>query len=101
MNSEYIILIVWGSLFFLGFVFKAINYISTYPERREIDEILCGLKVHKERERILTLLKNSLPDGYRCGRKKCDGILLKQGYYYVCSRCHNMRTTIRITRAAK
>jgi len=108
MDSGYFVLIFWGSVIFLGFIIGAINYIRSYPKRkllreqkREIDEILGGLKVHQEKAKILTLLKESLPDSYRCGRKNCNGTLLKQGTYYICSNCHNMRTTIRMPRVVK
>ena len=108
MWSEYWGWIVFGGLVFVYLLFLTINYILEYPQRKlereqkkEIDEIIGGLDVSGEKARILAMLKKSLPEAYKCGRKRCDGILLKVGGYHVCTRCHNSRATIKMTRGSK
>jgi hypothetical protein len=78
-------------------------FIKDYPKvkaQREEEEliikILNGFNISDEKARILTLLKDSLPEGYRCGKRHCGGILLKKtfgGYY--CTKCGNVRQTVR------
>jgi hypothetical protein len=80
-------------------------FIKDYPKvkaQREEEEliikILNGFNISDEKARILRLLKDSLPEGYRCGRRRCDGILLITtpfDGFYVCSKCHNLRQTVR------
>ena len=82
-------------------LYLIIRHISLYPERKRrreqsamIEEILGGFDVQSEKDKIIKVLKENLPEGYWCGRRGCNGVLLKLGSYYVCSNCHNLRTTI-------
>jgi cbb3-type cytochrome oxidase subunit 3 len=110
---EYLIAAAIGIFIFCAILYAVIKHILSYPERKrlreearareaEIREILNGLDAKAEKEKTLKMLKENLPEGYRCGRKGCDGILLKQksnfgGSYYVCNKCHNVRHSIRLT----
>lgn len=105
MEAEHYAIVIVVSVCVLYWV---ISYIVSYPERkrfreqkREIEEILNGFDVRRESVKTLSMLRDGLPESYRCGRKGCDGILLKRGFYYVCTRCHNDRTTIRKARTAQ
>jgi lipid-binding SYLF domain-containing protein len=91
-------------------LYRIIHYfIRDYPkvkatrkaaqeEHELIIQTLNGFNISDEKARMLTLLKDSLPAGYRCGRRLCDGVLLKRtpsDNYYVCSECGNVRRMIR------
>jgi hypothetical protein len=71
-------------------------------KRREesilINDVLDGFDVFTEKRKIIKLLLDTLPRGYHCSRKGCNGILLKQknNNFYVCSKCRNIRNVIRI-----
>lgn len=103
MQVGCIVLLAAIGIYFLYYVIR--YFIKDYPEvkarekeERLVTEILNGFDIRGERARILTLLGNSLPEAYRCGRRHCGGILLKDpflGGHYVCSRCGNVRLTIR------
>ena len=79
-------------------ILREINDIEERIAR--IKRVLHGFNVSEEREQVIRLLKSSLPDGYRCGKKNCDGVLLYRGFSsvlgtYRCSDCGNLRKTIR------
>jgi len=67
-------------------------------ENAVIQEALNGFDVYVEKEKIIRLIKDTLPSGYRCSKSGCDGILLKQSNnnLYMCSECHNIRRVIRV-----
>jgi hypothetical protein len=68
-------------------------------ENAAIQEALNGFDVEAEKERIIKVLKDTLPKGYRCGRNGCDGVLFKDRSnqdIYVCSKCHNIRQRITV-----
>ena len=110
--EEDLVTIVFIALFCLAILIGVINkiwrYIVDTPKRRilreqriEVKELLNGFDARKERTRIIRLLEDSLPSAYRCGRKGCGGVLLKRNGYYVCSRCHNFRSTIRMPKTVR
>jgi len=81
------------------------NRVSSYKkaearraENAVIQEALNGFDVYAEKEKIIKLLKDTLPHGYRCSKSRCDGILLKQSSsnLYICSECHNIRRVVRV-----
>lgn len=104
-------LIVFAIVIYILYVI--IKYISSYPERKRrenenaiIRGVLHGFDINTERAKIINLLKETLPEGYQCGKRGCSGVLLKQssktsGSYYVCSKCHNIRLTIKSLRLRK
>lgn len=67
-------------------------------EEDAIREALNGFNIDIEKGKILKVLRDTLPQGYRCGRSGCDGILLKQSDQdmYFCSNCHSARQRINI-----
>ena len=111
-------LIFFGIIGAIWFIAWLNNRVSSYEESKRlykeaearraenamIQEILNGFDVDAEREKIINRLKQSLPEGYRCGKRECDGILLKLGNsdcgsFYSCSKCHNFRSMIRMPRS--
>ncbi|MDO8635539.1 MAG: hypothetical protein Q7R34_04730 [Dehalococcoidia bacterium] len=100
-------------LFAIGIyiLYAIIKYISSSPERKRlreqvearraensmIEEILNGFDVMTERQKIMKLLTENLPEGYRCGKRGCGGILLKRSnsFGYICTTCHNIRQRIK------
>jgi len=106
MEGLYVVLALVG-VYVLYYIIH--YFIKDYPivksivkARKEEEElivkILNGFNILDEKARILTLLKDSLPEGYICGKRHCDGILLKTtpfDGYYVCNKCRNVRRTVR------
>ena len=100
-------------------LYLIIDYVRSYPERKRlqaerrwIQGILGGFNAKAERTRIIGLLKENLPEGYQCRKKRgryrrCNGILLKQvasgyrGDHYICTECPNIRVKIRMGRQAR
>ncbi|MEA1958505.1 MAG: hypothetical protein U9N44_02370 [Chloroflexota bacterium] len=106
---QYVIAVVVGILI----LYVIYEYITSAPkrkwlreqeqerqtERAIIQDVLNGFNIKSEKEKTKELLRETLPIGYRCGRRGCSGMLFKRGNwggnYYICSKCNNMRTRIK------
>ncbi len=106
--EEYLGLFILA-LIVLTFLYQAIkegNKRRAYEKAREeenkaIQEILGGLDIYAEKNNILKILKDELPNAYKCGKRYCDGIILKHSTKnnysdYYCSKCNNPRKTIKL-----
>jgi hypothetical protein len=74
-NTMFYVIAVVGGIYLMYLVTK---YIKSYPQRkllrqqeREIEEILGGFDTLAERAKVLRLLRESLPEAYHCGRRRC------------------------------
>jgi hypothetical protein len=98
-------LIFFGILVCIWFISWLNERVNLYKreearkaENAAIQEALNGFDVHTKKEKIVNLLKNTLPSGYQCDRSGCNGILLKQNksHLYICSECKNKRRSVKI-----
>ncbi len=89
----------------IWFIIWLNNRVSSYKkseairaENEAIQQALNGFDVYAEKKKIIKLIKDVLPHGYRCSKSGCDGILLKQinSNLYICSKCHNIRHVVRV-----
>ena len=94
-----VIAIVAYGVYILG------EHLLTTPSRlrrqerqRAVQDALEGYDVHAERRALREMLRNVLPSEYQCGRKFCNGILLKHDDYFVCDRCGTLRQLVRLNR---